>query len=90
MGIKLRAGQNSTKNSEVRVKNGEVIAFFAKDELERVFDVTTPEEAKAYTASGAKPGQFFISLFAGRGGGVGSTTDSTAKYHLYRKYEAAQ
>ncbi len=77
MGIKLRAGQNSTKMSEVRVKNSSVTAFFDKDELERLFDVVTPEEAEAATAAGLKGGNFYLSLFAGRGSGVGSTSGST-------------
>jgi hypothetical protein len=79
MAIKLRAGQNSTKMSEVRVKNSKLVAFFDKDELARIFDVSTPEEAAAFQKSGTKAGTFFISLFGGRSGGTGSTTGSAAK-----------
>jgi hypothetical protein len=70
MGIKLRAGQNSTTKSEVRVKNSQVIAFFDTDEMARVFDVSTPQEAAAFEASGAKADAFSMNMFAnGRTGG---------------------
>jgi hypothetical protein len=77
MGIKLRAGQNSTTMSEVRVKNSSVAAFFDKDELERLFDVVTPGQAEAATAAGVEAGDFYLSLFSGRGRGIGSTSGDT-------------
>lgn len=76
-GIKLQAGQNSTKMSEVRVKNSKLIAFFDQDELARISDVSTPEEAAAYNASGVKSSAFTINLFGGRGGGTGSSTSQS-------------
>lgn len=47
--------------------------------MERLFDVATPEEAAAATAAGVKAGNFYLSLFSGRGTGVGSVTDNAAK-----------
>jgi len=70
MGIKLRAGQNSTTRSEVRVKNSHVTAFFDTEEMSRVFDVSTPKEAAAFEASGARVDAFSMNMFAnGRTGG---------------------
>jgi hypothetical protein len=75
MGIKLRAGQNSSNKSEVRVKNSQVIAFYDADEMARVFDVSTLKEAAAYEASGATTGTFSMNMFANsRTGGKLSET----------------
>ena len=41
--------------------------------------MVTPEQAAAATAAGVKAGEFYLSLFSGRGAGVGSATDSSAK-----------
>jgi hypothetical protein len=75
MGIKLRAGQNSTAKSEVRVKNSQVIAFYDADEMARVFDVSTLKEAAAFEASGTKMDTFSMNMFANsRTGGKLSET----------------
>ena len=74
MGIKLRAGQNSTKMSEVRLKNCELIAFFDKDEMERLFDVVTPEQQAAAQKAGTKTNAFTLSLFGRNFGGSSSST----------------
>jgi len=79
MGIKLRAGQNSTKMSEVHLKNSELIAFFDKDELERLFDVVTPEEQAAAQKAGTKTNAFTLSLF-GRSFGGGSSSSTTKSW----------
>lgn len=79
MGIKLRAGQNSTVKSEVRVKNSQVAAFYDAEEMDRVFDVSTPEEATAFEASGAEIGPFTMNLFANSRTG-GKLNESTLEY----------
>lgn len=44
VGIKTRAGQNSSKMSEVRVKNSSVTAYYDKDEMAKAYDISTPED----------------------------------------------
>jgi hypothetical protein len=64
MGIKLRAGQNSTEMSEVRVRNSELVAFYDADETARVFDASTPREASEFLATGGEVGTFSMNMFA--------------------------
>lgn len=89
VGIKTRAGQNSSNKSEVRVKNSYVSAYYDKDEMAKAYDISTPEDvANSNIISKAKKDFFELNMFVDKAN-QWSYNEAALKYWFGDGYSTA-